>query len=94
MLKGRQYFTSGHVKNIVNISKGKHFFIKANVMGSYTQNQTYYVSVTLASTSGIVLDASCDCKASAMGRCNHIAALLYALEDYTLQFGYESRQIP
>jgi uncharacterized Zn finger protein len=82
------------VKNIVNISKGNHFFIKANVMGSYTQNQTYYVSVTLASTSGIVLDASCYCKASAMGRCNHIAALLYALEDYTLQFGYESGQIP
>jgi hypothetical protein len=28
-----------------------------------------------------------------MGRCNHIAAFLYALEDYTLQFGYESLQL-
>lgn len=90
MLKGRQYFMSGHVKNVVNISKDKHFFIKANVISSYTQNLTYHVSVALSSPSGKELDASCDCRASVMGMCNHIAALLYALEDYTLQFGYEA----
>ncbi|XP_056023104.1 uncharacterized protein LOC130046326 isoform X2 [Ostrea edulis] len=63
MVKGRQYFASGHVKDIKSIAKG--------------------------SPSGKILDASCDCKASAMGRCNHIASLLFALEDYTLQFGYD-----
>lgn len=66
---------SGHLKNIVNVLKEKHFFIKGNVMASFTQNQTYRVSLTLASPSGKVLDASGDCKASAMGRCNYIAAL-------------------
>ena len=38
----------------------------------------------------VVSGASCDCKASAsaMGRCNHIAAVLFALEDYILEYGY------
>ncbi|KAL5008417.1 hypothetical protein ScPMuIL_013998 [Solemya velum] len=40
-------------------------------------------------TTASVVGASCDCKASAMGRCNHVAALLFALEDFTVQFGFE-----
>lgn len=55
-------------------------------MASYTQNQTYRVSLTLASPSGKVLDAPGDCKASAMGRCNYIAALYlrYKIIHYSL----------
>ncbi|XP_048730406.2 uncharacterized protein LOC125647675 [Ostrea edulis] len=89
MVKGRQYFASGHVKDIKSIAKGEYFFVKSTVMASYTQQKLYHVTLTLGSPSGKILDASCDCKASAMGRCNHIASLLFALEDYTLQFGYD-----
>lgn len=89
MLKGRQYFTSGHVKNIKHQIKDKFHFIKCNVMASYTMKTNYNVCITLTSTSGKVMDAACDCKASAMGRCNHIAALLFAIEDYIMKFGHQ-----
>ena len=90
MLKGRQYFASGHVKNMNDNSREGHYFLKATIMASYTQNVVYHASLTLATPSGKVKDASCNCKASSMGRCNHIAALLFALEDYSIQFRYES----
>ena len=36
-----------------------------------------------------IVDSSCACKSSSMGRCSHIAGLLFALEDYTIQFGHK-----
>lgn len=59
-------------------------------MASYTVGKNYHVTVTLKSPSGKVnIDASCGCKASSMDRCNHVAALLFAIEDYVMNFGYE-----
>ncbi|KAL5013946.1 hypothetical protein ScPMuIL_008216 [Solemya velum] len=89
--KGRQFFLSGHVNDIQDIRKNDFYFLKAKVMPSYSQTSPYNVSVTLNMTAASVVDASCDCKASAMGRCNHVAALLFALEDlkFTVQFGFE-----
>ena len=49
------------------------------MMASFRSNVFYDVTVTL---SGFVRDASCTCVAFAMGRCSHVAALLYALVDY------------
>lgn len=89
MIKDRQYFSSGHVKNIKHQMKGDHQFFKSSVMASYTIGANYHVSVTLKCPSGNVLDATCDCKASSMGRCNHVASLLFAIEDYIMQFGYD-----
>ena len=39
-------------------------------------------------TASQVMDASCGSKASAMGRCNHIAALLFAMDDFILEKGH------
>ncbi|KAL5005873.1 hypothetical protein ScPMuIL_017031 [Solemya velum] len=89
MSKGRQFFLSGHVNDIQDIRKNDFYFLKAKVVPSYSQTSPYNVSVTLNMTTASVVDASCDCKASAMGRCNHVAALLFALEDFTVQFGFE-----
>ncbi|XP_060588673.1 uncharacterized protein LOC132744083 [Ruditapes philippinarum] len=86
LMKGRQYFRSGHVKDIKHISKDGIQFIKCIVQASYSVKQHYNVSITLHGNSGKVLDASCDCKASAMSRCNHIAALLFAVDDYILEY--------
>ena len=41
------------------------------------------MTVTLSKDSGYVKDASCDCKASALGRCNHVAGLLFAFLDWS-----------
>lgn len=89
MMKGRQFFLSGHVKYVEDCSKNGYYFLKSKVMASYSISTTYNVSITLRNTDSTIVDASCDCKASTMGRCNHVAALLFALEDYTVQFGFD-----
>ena len=62
-------------------SKSGHYFLKSKVRVSYT-SEVYDVTATLSQHSGFVRDASCTCRASAMGRCSHVTGLLYALVDY------------
>ena len=62
-------------------SKSGHYFLKSKVRASYT-SEVYDVTATLSPHSGFVRDASCTCRASAMGRCSHVTGLLYALVDY------------
>ena len=45
----------------------------------------------MSKQSGFVCDTSCTCKASAMGRCNHVCGLLFAVLDYTEKYGYMFR---
>ncbi|KAH3753357.1 hypothetical protein DPMN_187992 [Dreissena polymorpha] len=61
---------------------------KCTVQASYSVQVNYNVSITLHGNSGKVLDATCDCKASAMGRCNHIAVVLFAVDDIILKHGH------
>ena len=81
--KGRVYFKSGHVQNMFDCETAKFFFVKWRCMASYDVNRLYHVTVTLSKDSGYVKDASCDCKASALGRCNHVASLRFALLDWS-----------
>ena len=83
IVKGKLFYSSGHVKMMKAYSDGQFYFLKAKVMASYQIKVSYDVSTILSSESGFVKDASCTCKASAMGRCNHIAGLLFALLDFT-----------
>lgn len=52
------------------------------------RNVKYKVCVMLHKKSGKVLDATCECRASIMGRCSHVAGVLYALENYIELFGH------
>jgi len=88
MRKGREYFRSGFVVDIEDCCRGQYYFVKAGVYASYRQN-VYSVTVTIRSPSGTVIDASCECAASTMARCSHISSLLFAIEDYTIEFGFE-----
>lgn len=88
MRKGRQYFTSGHVSSIMDSADHLHYFLKCKVRASY-KDLAYDVSVALGLKDAKVVTGTCQCKGSAMGRCSHIAALLFALEDYTIHFGYQ-----
>ena len=81
MKKGLKYFTSGHVQKLQDSVKSGHYFLKSKVRASYT-TEVYDVTVTLSQQSGFVRDASCSCRASAMGRCSHVTGLLFALVDY------------
>jgi SWIM zinc finger len=82
--RGQLFFKSGHIQNI-NVKQDAQInstCFKADCMASFKVNVMYKVEVDLSTVSGQVKRASCTCKASGMGRCSHVAALLYALLDY------------
>lgn len=85
LARGKQYFDSGHVQNIVDAvtEKESYYCAKAHVLASFRQ-QYYNVNIMLHSVTADVVDAKCQCKASTMGRCSHVAALLYALLDFVM----------
>jgi hypothetical protein len=85
--KGKLFFTSGHVKSIQDHCSDRFYFLKCKVQASYKTDVFYDVTCTLSKTTGFIKDSSCTCKASAMGRCNHVCALLYALLDYSDKYG-------
>ena len=66
---------SGHVGEVQVKQTGSLVFFKAKVIPSMRKDQ-YTVTVARSVMSGTVTDASCHCKASALSRCSHVAALL------------------
>ena len=82
--KGRNLLRSGDVHDIHdNADEIKHeYYIRAHVHHSMKGFPPLNVSVTLSNVSGNIKSASCDCKASALDRCVHVAALLLHLSDY------------
>ncbi|CAC5369928.1 unnamed protein product [Mytilus coruscus] len=74
-----------------NVDGGKWYDIKyesAKVDASMKKEQRT-VHVTLSNVSGAVLDASCTCPASALGRCNHVAAVLLFINKHVKEHGYD-----
>ena len=88
--KERNLFRSDHVKNMEDSQQKEHYFLKATVQASYSQ-KSYSVTATIpvSEHSGTIKEASCTCSAAGLGRCAHVAARLFALEDFILDFGYE-----
>ena len=56
------------------------YHVKAKVLGSM-RKITYTVTVVLSKHTGFVQNASCACKASALGRCSNVAAVLFTIND-------------
>ncbi|KAK3108711.1 hypothetical protein FSP39_013948 [Pinctada imbricata] len=69
-----------------NISQKGHYFVKSTVLASYSQ-RSYSSTVTISENSGMIRDATCTCSAAGLGRCAHVAAILFALEDFISEFG-------
>lgn len=46
-------------------------------MASCRVDTSYNVMLTISKSSGFVKNVSCTCVASGMGRCNHVAAVLF-----------------
>ncbi|KAF6209626.1 hypothetical protein GE061_015374 [Apolygus lucorum] len=86
--RGRQYFLDGHVQQLENaFSVQGHFCLRAKVQASM-RKEKFSVIIKLHKFTAEVIDAGCHCKASSMGRCSHVSALLQALDDYVLLYGY------
>ncbi|KAJ8315882.1 hypothetical protein KUTeg_006558 [Tegillarca granosa] len=89
-LKAYKYFQAGYVQKIstctakdLSVSDDDLFLAKAEVLPSM-ERKVYKVNVCLSSC-GDVLGGSCMCVAGLGAACSHLAALLFALEDFIAQ---------
>ena len=75
--------SSGFVENVQdNFDEIKHeFYVSAHVQHSMKNTLPLNVNVVISDISGYVKVAMCDFKASSLGRCAHVAALLLKLSD-------------
>ncbi|CAG2186012.1 unnamed protein product [Mytilus edulis] len=88
LTKGQQYVKSGSVSEIMDNERNHHYFIKAKVAASM-RNEERIVQVTLSCLSGAVRDTSCTCPGSALGSCNHVAAVLLTLDKHCKEFEHD-----
>ena len=85
VVKGRRLYQSNFVRMCeYGISSRKNLVFRANIWASMKQDELRYPRVVI-SQKGSILEGSCTCPAKNDGRCTHIAALLYCVED--LSFG-------
>ncbi|XP_070549026.1 uncharacterized protein [Ptychodera flava] len=90
-MKAYKLWDGGHVHSLQlhylkNISK-KFMFVKGCVNASEDTHKTYTVHITIASD-GCIYGGSCQCVAGLGEACSHIAAMLFALEDFVAN-GYK-----
>lgn len=81
--RGKLYVDSGHVFDIFSgVTTNNMFCMKCKIHASYKIKEIHNVTVMIDPSSARVFHGACDCKASSMGRCCHVAALLYLLLNY------------
>lgn len=84
LVKGYNFYKSGHVLFISHLAdKGKHY-LKSQVLPSMKKQAVYTCYIVLTSL-GNVLRAQCGCPAGIDGRCNHVTATMFALDEYCKQ---------
>ena len=89
--KGLALKDSGFVHNVTDHQVGNFYFISGHVHRSMkTKEGPQHVIVALSLASGSVQLANCkNCIVEDLGRCCHIAALLFHLWDYVKQNGHQ-----
>ena len=70
-----------------DISSKGYYFLKATVQASYSQKKKYPCTLTISENSGTVKEGTCTCSAAGLDRCAHLAALLFAIDDFILELG-------
>ena len=81
LVKGFNFFKSGHVLYIGHLNENGKHFIKSQVLPSMKKDKVYACFLVITSV-GKILRAHCKCPAGIDGRCNHVAATLFALEQH------------
>ena len=83
LVKGYNFFRSGHVvklEKISNLNDDGLCHIRGRILPSMKKTTVYSAFITLREKK--VLRANCACPAGIEGHCNHIAALLFFLEEF------------
>ena len=81
LVKGFNFFKSGHVLYIGYLHESGKHYIKSQVLPSMKKDKVYTCFLVIASI-GRVLNAHCKCPAGIDGHCNHVASTLFALEQH------------
>ena len=84
LVKGFTFFKSGNVVKVSVCSRDNKSFLKSQVLPSMKKSSVYNCYTVLL-PNGHVKQAYCGCPAGVDGRCNHIAATLFAVEEYCKQ---------
>lgn len=88
MKNERKYVDSGFVHNVMDAENADHYFVRAHVWPSMRTELPHDVVVVICVNSGAVLHASCQpCRASSLGRCSHVVAVLFYVLDYVQKHG-------
>ena len=92
LVKGFNFFKSGHVLSIKCQKLNDLFYIKSQVLPSMKKITPYSCFIILDAF-GQVVQAYDGCPAGVDGRCNHVAATLFALEGYFKHQTKESENV-
>lgn len=76
------------MKNMEDNQLKNHYFLKAPVLASYSQI-SYLVTLTILENSGTIKEGTWTCSAAGLGTCTYVAVLLFALENFVLEFEYD-----
>ena len=88
LCNGRKYVYSGFVNELTDTKTDNYYYVKAHVWPSMNTDFPHKFLIVLSVKSGAVVHASCDpCKASALGRCSHVVAVLLSLVDRVHKHG-------
>ncbi|KAK3753046.1 hypothetical protein QZH41_001200 [Actinostola sp. cb2023] len=81
IVKGYNFYKSGKVKGVFSKSENGLFYVKSQVMPSYAKSSSLYAVKIIIKANSEIHRAYCPCPAGIDGRCNHLAASLFAIED-------------
>ena len=83
LVKGYNFYKSGHVLTVKSCTKPDTMssFVKSQVLPSMKKTSAYSCYIILRKN-GLVQRAFCGCPAGIDGRCNHVAATLFCLEEF------------
>ena len=87
LCKGYKFFANKHVQAIEMHDLDGHpgfCYVRAKVLPSMRKTEPYKVWVCLRRNAAVAA-AGCVCTAGLAGSCNHVAGLLYALEDFVVE---------
>lgn len=83
LVKGFTFYESGHVLTIksCNSENNSKSYVQSQVLPSMKKTSAYLCQIVIRKN-GLIQKACCGCPAGVDGRCNHVAATLFALEEF------------
>ena len=86
--KGDILWKSEFIDDVHDNEDNRDYYVRAHVHHSKKNDLPLAVHITLSKATGYVKKATCSCKARALNRCVHVAAVLLMLDDYVKTNGH------